>query len=612
MNTVGSTSSDSQDLLTVSGTGGEIRRLTMLFADLVGSTSLSVQVEPETYRTIVGCYRDLVLSVVDRFAGQVGSTKGDGLLAVFGHPIAHENDVQRAVSAGLQITREVAKLSEQCQRRFGVAVDVRVGVHRGEVYVDTVADDVYGFASTVTARVGSSAEPGTVVVSDPVAMLVGDVFELQVRPAAAVAGEGDRVGQHRVLSERVASAPAERAPLIGRDRERAWLADSWAKLQTGRLAVPAVMFRGDAGVGKSRLVAEAAELAAQSGAPVLELVGPGLGAEAGERSVRGSLVHRSGVGPDCGHDEWLRPLEAELAGLAGDAQGRLIAERVATYLGASLADGPALLIAEDLHRFDSWTHDLLGSLLTQAGARLMVVITGRHRRWLRSSWPVQVFDLTALTDEEADQLIGALDPDISAAQRAQVRRRCDGVPLYIEHVVACLGPPNDDDDTGILHRDPVPDGLYQQLCAQLHVSPVVLPVVQAAAVVGRHLDRDLLRSIVDVEEHAFNRAIGELEHDGVLEAWAPAGWRFRYELVREVAAELVPASVRKELHARVADALLRCPDDAADWWLIAAHYEEAECFDSAASAYLRAESADVDRHPLNEVVDYPTAELRSA
>jgi class 3 adenylate cyclase len=610
MNTVDQSKAGAQDLLTVSGSGGEIRRLTMLFADLVGSTSLSAQVEPETYRTIVGCYRDLVLSVVHRFAGQVGSTKGDGLLAVFGHPIAHENDVQRAVSAGLQITREVAKLSEQSQRRFGVAIDVRVGVHRGEVYVDTVEDDVYGFASTVTARVGSSAEPGTVVVSDPVAMLVGDAFELQVRPAAAVAGEGDWVGQHRVLSERVATATTERGPLIGRDRERAWLADSWAKLQTGTPAVSGVVFRGDAGVGKSRLAAETAELAARSGAPLLELVGPALGAETGERSVRGSLVHRSGVGWDRGLDEQLRSLEADIAGLDGDAG--LIAEMVATYLGACLADGPALLIAEDVHRFDSWTHDLLGSLLAQAGERLMVVITGRHGRWLRSTWPVQVFDLTPLTEEDADQLIGALKPDISAAQRVQVRRRCDGVPLYIEHVMACLDSPNGNGDTGILHRDPVPDGLYEQLSAQLRVSPVVLAVVQAAAVVGRHLDRDLLRSVVELEEHEFDRAIGELEDGGVLEAWAGGGWRFRYELVREVAAEFVPASVRKELHARVADALLHYADDAAAWWLIAAHYEEAECFDSAASACLRAEWADVDRHPRNEVVDYPTAELRSA
>src|ERR1700757_769068 len=113
---------DAEDLLTAPGGDGEIRRLTILFADLVDSTVLSTRVEPETYRMLVGRYRDLVLGVVDRLEGHVGSTKGDGLLAVFGHPHAHEDDVRRAVLAGLEITREVARLSEQAQRRFGVEI----------------------------------------------------------------------------------------------------------------------------------------------------------------------------------------------------------------------------------------------------------------------------------------------------------------------------------------------------------------------------------------------------------------------------------------------------------------------------------------------------------
>jgi class 3 adenylate cyclase len=104
---------DAEDLLAAPGSGGEIRRLTILFADLVDSTVLSTRVDPETYRMLVGRYRDLVLGVVNRYQGHVGSTKGDGLLAVFGHPIAHEDDVRRAVLAGLEITREVSRLSDQ-------------------------------------------------------------------------------------------------------------------------------------------------------------------------------------------------------------------------------------------------------------------------------------------------------------------------------------------------------------------------------------------------------------------------------------------------------------------------------------------------------------------
>ena len=128
---------DATDLLTAPGSGGEIRRLTILFADLVDSTLLSTRVEPETYRMLVGRYRDLVLTIVNRYEGHIGSTQGDGLLAVFGHPTAHEDDVRRAVLAGLEITREVSRLSDQAQRRFGIEINVRVGVHRGLVYLDT-------------------------------------------------------------------------------------------------------------------------------------------------------------------------------------------------------------------------------------------------------------------------------------------------------------------------------------------------------------------------------------------------------------------------------------------------------------------------------------------
>lgn len=136
-----------------------------MFADLVDSTALSTRLEPETYRTLVGRYRDEVRRVVDRYEGHISSIKGDGLLVVFGHPKAHENDVQRAVAAGLDISRAVAQLSEQAERKFAVAINVRVGIHRGLVYLDTDQDDVYGFAANLTARLCGLAEPGTVAIS---------------------------------------------------------------------------------------------------------------------------------------------------------------------------------------------------------------------------------------------------------------------------------------------------------------------------------------------------------------------------------------------------------------------------------------------------------------
>jgi class 3 adenylate cyclase len=121
---------EAEDMLACPTDGGEIRRLTMLFADLVDSTALSTQVEPETYRRLVGRYREQVIGIVNRYEGHIGSTQGDGLLAVFGHPMAHEDDVQRAVLAGLAIVREVARIGQQSKRLLGIEIAVRVGVHR--------------------------------------------------------------------------------------------------------------------------------------------------------------------------------------------------------------------------------------------------------------------------------------------------------------------------------------------------------------------------------------------------------------------------------------------------------------------------------------------------
>lgn len=182
---------DAEGLLAHAGDVGEIRRLTLFFADLVDSTALSTQVEPETYRLVVGRYREQVLRIVDRYEGHIGSTKGDGLLAVFGHPIACEDDVNRAVRAGLEITREVSRLSDQSQRRFGFGVNVRVGVHWGLVYLDAARGDFSGSAANVATGISGLAPPGAVVVSDAAETLIRNDFELEAwRTGGGQGGKG--------------------------------------------------------------------------------------------------------------------------------------------------------------------------------------------------------------------------------------------------------------------------------------------------------------------------------------------------------------------------------------------------------------------------------------
>ncbi|KUI36599.1 cyclase [Mycobacterium sp. IS-1496] len=597
---------EAEDLLAVPDQPGQIRRLTLLFADLVDSTVLSTRVEPETYRLLVGRYRETVLGAVTRYGGHIGSTAGDGLLAVFGHPIAHEDDARRAVQAGLQVVREVARLSEQARRRFGVQVQVRVGVHRGPVYLDTAQDDVYGLAANLAARVSGLASPGALVVSDAMAALIRHDFELETVPAAWVKGVGEPIVHHRVVAECPSASGSGRSPLVGRDTELACLRAAWARAQSGTLTTPGLLLRGEPGIGKSRLAAAAVDMAAECGAVVLELAGSPLQTDAGLHPIRALLERRCGIARETGEPDRLRRLAAECsargldpgsavpllapvlgiearAGYApvaaeGDELYELVAGAVNAYLLACL-DGAGLVVAEDVHWFDPSTREVIGALLDSADGRVLVVMTGRPGGWLPSGSRFEVCDLAPLTGSQSDALIAALDPALSADQRAQVAERCDGVPFYIEQVV------NGRSEIG------VPETLYEPLLARLRASPQAVPVVEAAAVVGRQFDGELLRASVDIPCAEFDRVIAELEEARVLESWE-GGWRFRHELLREVAAELAPPSVRRGLHGRVADFLIRSGEP--EWRLVAEHYEHAGRFGDAAAAYQQA-SADARR-----------------
>jgi len=601
---------EAEDLLTAPARYGEIRRLTIMFADLVDSTALSTRLEPETYHTLVGRYRDEVRRVVDRYEGHISSIKGDGLLAVFGHPKAHENDVRRAVAAGLDIARAVARLSEQAERKFGVAINVRVGIHRGLVYLDTDQDDVYGFAANLTARLCGVAEPGTVTVSDSVARLVGGSFELETRPPVPVKGVDALISHHQVLGERQEAPPLQSPPLIARDRERSWLQQSWQRARDGLLTSPGVVFRGEPGIGKTRLATEAAELVRSSDAPVIELYGSPLHTDTGLHPVRRLIERRCDITRLTDGRERLRLLQAELRACGLDpanavpllapvigvgpehgyqavaVEGRtlheLIGVTVQQYVLACIGDRAGLVVAEDVHWFDPSTLELLNSLLAAADGRLLVVLTGREGSWLRTDWPVTLFELTPLTDEQSEALIDALEPSVTEAQRAAICSRCDGVPFYIEHVVSEL------DAAGA--NSGVPEALYESLFAGLHHPHAdVVPVVEAAAVIGRAGDLPLLRSVVGRDAKDIDDVVTELVRARVLERRGTDGWRFRHELLREVAAELAPPSLSRVLHARAAHALV---DAAAivepDWRVVATHFEHARRYADAVEAYQKA------------------------
>jgi class 3 adenylate cyclase len=619
---------DAEDLLAAPTDHGEIRRLTILFADLVDSTALSTRVEPETYRTVVGRYRDDVLRIVDKYEGHIGSTKGDGLLAFFGHPHAHEDDVRRAVQAGLDITREVQALSARVRRRFGFDINVRVGIHRGIVYLDIAQDDVYGLAANLAARVCSLAESGTVAVSGSIEPLVRDRFELQAQPPKPVKGVDGPVRHYRVIAER----DMTRMPLgllVGRQHEMAYLQQCWAQTTAGELRTPGLVLQGEAGIGKSRLAWSAVDMAERSGAVVLQLIGSPFHTDVGFRPIRRLLERRCGIGRTSDPAERLRHLRAEVRERALDpaivvpllapvlgidpqagyqpvhAEGRKLFEQidgaVRDYVLACVRDAPALVLAEDMHWFDEDTTEVVHSLLdADLGGRVLIVMTSREPAVADGS-RAQIFELQPLTDDEAAQLIVALHPGVTSKEQRAVRRRCDGIPLYIEEVIAKLREQPSDQSTSV----GVPDTLYEALFARLQSSSNAVKVAEAAAIMGGRVERSLLLAVVDISEHDVDQAIQQLVHGRVLEPLDQHTWRFRHELLREVAAELSPPTLRRRLHSRVADALVSATADGnPDWPLIARHYERAERYAEAASGYAQASANARQRGALTEALTY--------
>ncbi|MDO3637660.1 ATP-binding protein [Mycolicibacterium arseniciresistens] len=622
---VDSDNTDAEDLLAAPANHGEIRRLTIMFVDLVDSTALSTRIEPEVYRTVVGRYRDDVLRVVRAYEGHVGNTKGDGLLAFFGHPRAHEDDVRRSVQAGLDITREVTALSDRVHKRFGFDINVRVGIHRGIVYLDTAQDDVYGLAANLAARVCSLAEPGTVAVSSAIEPLIRDGFDLEARLPRNVKGVDVPVHYFRVLAERdVVATPL--GPLVGRSDEHRYLQRGWSQALTNGLDNPGVLFAGDAGIGKSRLAWSAVDMAEHSHGAVLQLIGSPFHTDVGLRPIRRLLERQCGITRTSDADERLRrlrrevehrsldadavvPLLAPVLGIGADsgyepvhAEGRrlydLIGEAVQTYLLSCVRSAPSVVLVEDLHWFDETTIEVVQALLrADLGGHVLVVMTSRVPVAVSDLSRTTVFELQPLNPDEVAELTTALHPGATDDEQRIVHRRCDGVPLYIEEVVAKLR-----QQTAAGTRSvEVPDSLYEALFARLRTSTEALRVVEAAAIIGSRVDRGLLMAATDLDGAAVDEVITQLTAGRVLEPLDAESWRFRHELLREVAAELSPPSIRRTLHSRVADALVSGPVEGnPDWPLIARHYERAERHLEAASAYGRAAANAWTRGALGE------------
>ena len=248
----------------LSSSDAERRQLTVLFCDLVDSTALSGQLDPEDLREVVRAYQDTCAKVIARFEGHIAQYLGDGLLVYFGYPLAHEDDAQRAVRAGLGIVEALGQLNIRLARERGVYLAVRLGVHTGLVVVGDVGGGTrqeqlaLGETPNIAARLQGIAAPNTLVISAATFQLLGGFFACQPLGTPLLKGQAQPLAVYSVLYESMARSRLEAVgstdltPLIGREQDMGLLRERWAQVKEGGGQV--VLLSGEAGIGKSRLV----------------------------------------------------------------------------------------------------------------------------------------------------------------------------------------------------------------------------------------------------------------------------------------------------------------------------------------------------------------------
>ncbi|MDQ6855027.1 MAG: AAA family ATPase [Actinomycetota bacterium] len=615
---------------------GELRRLSLLFCDLVGSTELSARHEPELYRTLVKRYKAVCREVIEeRYLGHISHFAGDGVLAVFGLPTPHENDAERAVRAAFDIVRELRVLSEEVEAAFAEHLDARAAVHKGLVFVDTEEDEVYGLAANVSARLQGLAAPGTVVVSEEVNEIVGALFETTAEPAQRVKGVDEPLRPFRVVAERP-QVPARghrwAAALVNRVDELRLLRERWRRVRDGRGNRPCGLHLvGEAGIGKSRLAAALADEARAESAGCAQLLGSPFRVDTNFHPVRTFIEGRCGIDREAAAGERLALLRREVSdvGLAPDeltpllapvldiapeagyraieADSRKLREAIAVgaarYVLACLGSGPALMLVDDLHWCDESTLDLTARVLQSDRPDLLVITSSREA-------PPQVLgrieriSLAPLDDAAASELVSSLEPRLDGAARSAVVQRGDGVPLFLEELARGAGAPIDETASAAPSRPTtatsaaagpsgsVPEVLYEPLVTRLYSTGSGVPVAAAVAAIGRDVDRRMLAQVVDMSDTDLDAALSALVRELILERALGDGelYRFRHELLRLVAYDLQPPSRRRELHRRVAKALIdeSGAEGAVDWQLVAGHYDTAGQPAEAITAYMHA------------------------
>jgi class 3 adenylate cyclase len=585
----------------------ERRLVTILFADIAGSTALGERLDPEDVRQIQRSLYELVVAELDRHGGVAEKFIGDAVVAVFGVPRAHEDDAERAVRAGLQIMAAFEGLAASARERYGIDIALRVGIDAGEVVSgrDAVARGelmVSGDAVNAAARLQQNAAPGEVLCGDRVVQAT--VHAITYGPAREVAARGKSV----VLAARpaIAAGPtvagrprrSEQTPLVGREGELDLLTTVAARALDERIPQLVTLY-GPAGIGKSRLLAEIA-----ASRPDAALVtGPCL--PYGEGITWWPLAviarHLAGIRESDSAERSRELLDRSLADLvdaeAADAIAYTIGLEGASSPTAALPTSavpramrtawtrlvtalgrraPCILAIEDIH----WAADALLDLLDHLAGSLedcgvLIVCPARHELLeRRPTWGAGLrnhtaIDLRPLAPDAAAKLLDALLADAEAADRRRILERAGGNPFYTEEIVRMLR------DRGE-HEAVIPDTVRAVIAARIDLlGEEERGTLLACSVVGATFWGEAVGADPDVLDALVRRDL--IREDAETSFTGLAEYAFRHALTREVAYSALSRTARRELHLRVADFIERRSAGREREFrdLLAHHYEQA-------------------------------------
>ena len=635
----------------------ERRQVTVMFSDLVGSTAMSARMDPEDLREVIAAYQKCVAKTVLRFGGYVAKYMGDGVLVYFGYPLAHEDDAERAVRAGLELVSAVGDLKTQ------VPLQTRVGIATGLVVVGDLIGSgaaqeqaVVGETPNIAARLQGIAEPNIVVIAETTRRLLGNLFEFEDLGQKDLKGI---VGPVRAWAALRPSSIGSRfeamhasgvTELAGREEELEILLRRWAKAKTGEGQV--VLLSGEAGIGKSRLTAALLERLSDEPHTRLRYFCSPQHTDSAFYPIVGHMERAAGFARDDTARAKLDKLDAVLAQSFTSPQDAVLfaemlslpndgryptleispqqrrqktLEALTAQLEALSRQKPLLMIFEDAHWADPTSLEAFGRVVDHI-RQLGVLLIVTYRPEFEPPWigqpHVTAIILNRLGEGEIAAIIDSLAGNklLSASVRQDIIERTDGIPLFVEEMTkAVLEAENEGDARRTAAAVPspalaVPASLHASLMARLDRLGPAREVAQIGAAIGREFSHALLGAVAGKPERELASALDRLVAAGlVLRQGVPpqANYLFKHALVQDAAYGTLLREPRRALHARIAETLENQFTEIAENQpeLLARHCTEAGLIEKAAHLWGKAGQRSLERSALVEAVQQFTRAL---